>query len=33
MLTDLYEINETTFAKIVDNKDVLIVAAFIVTLE
>lgn len=29
MLTDLYEINETTFAKIVDNKDVLIVAAFI----
>lgn len=29
MLTDHYEINETTFAKIVDNKDVLIVAAFI----
>lgn len=29
MLTNLYEINESTFAKIVDSKDVLIVAAFI----
>lgn len=29
MLTDLYEVNETTFAKIVNNKEVLIVAAFI----
>lgn len=29
MPTDLYEINETTFAKIVDNNDVLIIAAFI----